>query len=74
MAGADLFRTYLRSLLWGGQEHAGTTFSAYAPFRPEEAVTIDADGWGNFTCPFGGLRVWVRADDLQDSGRAPVAV
>lgn len=44
------------------QENAGATYCRYlSPERPEEVVRIDADGWGAFTCPEGGLQVWVRA-------------
>ena len=54
------------SVQLGQQANAGATFRAYAPFRPEEAVQIDQDGWGDFLCPFGALRVWVRAEDVGD--------
>ncbi|PIL35604.1 hypothetical protein GSI_02332 [Ganoderma sinense ZZ0214-1] len=45
-----------------GSENAGATYCGHvSPGNPEEVVRIDADGWGAFTCPYGGLQVWVRA-------------
>ncbi|KAL1949454.1 hypothetical protein VTO73DRAFT_8335 [Trametes versicolor] len=34
-------------------------------FEPkDQIVRVDAHGWATFTCPYGGLQVWVR-DDVQ---------
>lgn len=32
-----------------------------------QVVRVDADGWGAFNCPLGGLQVWVRADAVPDA-------
>lgn len=47
-----------------GSENAGATYCGYlSSGNPGEVVRIDADGWGAFTCPEGGLQVWVKAKD-----------
>ncbi|KAH9945446.1 alpha amylase [Epithele typhae] len=50
-----------------GSANAGATYRAYAPVSShDEMVRVDGDGWGAFTCPHGGLRVWVREEDLPE--------
>ncbi|KAI9060672.1 glycoside hydrolase family 13 protein [Trametes sanguinea] len=44
------------------------TRNANAKYRPlfeptDVVVQAGADGWASFTCPYGGLQVWTRADD-----------
>ncbi|KAI1797146.1 alpha amylase [Ganoderma leucocontextum] len=51
-----------------GSENAGATYCGYLSLgNLDEAVRIDADGWGAFTCPLGGLQVWVRANSSDNS-------
>ena len=49
------------------QENAGATYrECFVLGKPETVVQIDGSGWGAFTCPLGGLQVWVREDARDD--------
>ena len=45
---------------WGSakQKNAGKSYCSVFEGRTVN-VDVDADGWGVFSCPFGGLEVWV---------------
>ncbi|KAI0749357.1 alpha amylase [Daedaleopsis nitida] len=45
----------------------GTSNTQDADGLGDAVVRVDADGWGAFTCPLGGLQVWVRADAVPDA-------
>ncbi|TFK94098.1 glycoside hydrolase family 13 protein [Polyporus arcularius HHB13444] len=46
-----------------GSANAHTTYVAYLGSSPSSVVVqADAHGWASFTCPPGGLQVWVRED------------
>ncbi|KAJ7364056.1 glycoside hydrolase family 13 protein [Mycena albidolilacea] len=42
-----------------GREHTGTVFRSF--MSPHGRVNIDADGWGEFSCPANRVEVWVRS-------------
>ncbi|KAM5535962.1 hypothetical protein V8D89_010402 [Ganoderma adspersum] len=50
-----------------GSENAGATYCGYLSPGNPGVVRIDANGWGTFTCPEGGLQVWVRAGSDNDA-------
>lgn len=44
------------------QKHAGKKFLSY--LSDSGAIEISTDGWASFTCPYGGLQVWVQEDQV----------
>ncbi|OCH94385.1 alpha amylase [Obba rivulosa] len=43
-----------------GKAHANTQFHSCVHDSSEQ-IEISSDGWGSFTCPAGGVQVWVKA-------------